>query len=277
MSPDNHSRQDLNDVIHRTMQREGHVERDEHRTSVLVPRQDMTGADRQWAARYEAGDVVRYSRGSRTLGVEAGDYARVERVDDKTNQVSVRTDDARTVSYDPRRLQGVTVYREAERAFARGDRVQATAPDRGRDVANRELGTVERIDKGGRMDVRFDSGRTASFEPQERRHMDYGYAMTSHSSQGQTANRVLVHVETERASDRLVNQRLAYVAVSRGRHNAQIYTDDKTKLASRLERNVSHRSALERGQSSPVPAHSVSRQPQPSESREQGMAVARTW
>jgi hypothetical protein len=136
------------------MQREGHVERNEHRTSVLVPRQDLTGADRQWAARYEAGDVVRYSRGSRTLGVEAGDYARVERVDDKANQVTVRTDDARTVSYDPRRLQGVTVYREAERAFARGDRVQATAPDRGSDVANRELGTVEWIGKTGRMDVR---------------------------------------------------------------------------------------------------------------------------
>ena len=59
VSPDNQSREDLNDVIHRNMQREGHVERDEHRTSVLVPRQDMTGADRQWAERYEAGDVVR--------------------------------------------------------------------------------------------------------------------------------------------------------------------------------------------------------------------------
>jgi ATP-dependent exoDNAse (exonuclease V) alpha subunit len=121
------------------------------------------------------------------------------------------------IRYDPRRLQGVTVYREADRAFARDDRVQATAPDRGRDVANRELGNVERIDRTGRTEVRFDSGRTASFEPRERLHLDYGYAVTSHSSQGQTADRVLVHVETERASEQLVNRRLAYVAVSRGR------------------------------------------------------------
>jgi ATP-dependent exoDNAse (exonuclease V) alpha subunit len=45
--------------------------------------------------------------------------------------------------------------------------------------------------------------RTSSFEASERRHLDYGYAVTSHSSQGQTAGRVLVHVETARASEKL--------------------------------------------------------------------------
>lgn len=246
VSPDNQSRQDLNDVIHRTMQREGHVDHDEHRAPVLVPRQEITGADRQWAERYEEGDVVRYSRGSKTLGIQAGDYARVEHVDAKTNQVTVRTDDERTLSYDPRRLQGVTLYRETERAFAAGDRVQSTAPDRAREVANRELGSVERIDPNGRMEIRWDSGRTSAFEAGERRHLDYGYAVTSHSSQGQTADRVLVHVETKRAGEKLVNRRLAYVALSRGRYDAQLYTDDKGKLPHLLDRDVSHRSALER-------------------------------
>ncbi len=105
-----------------------------------------------------------------------------------------------------------------------------TAPDGERGVPNRELGTVERVDRKGQMDVRWDSGRISSFEPSERRHLDYGYAVTSHSSQGQTAGRVLVHIDTERASEKLVNQRLAYVAVSRGQYDARIYTDDKSKL-----------------------------------------------
>ena len=112
-------------------------------------------------------------------------------------------------------------------------------------MPNRELGTVERIDAKGRMEIRWDSGRTFSFETHERRHLDYGYAVTSHSSQGQTAARVLVHVETERSSEKLVNQRLAYVAVSRGQYDARIYTDDKAKLARVLDRHVSHRCALE--------------------------------
>jgi hypothetical protein len=117
VSPDNQSRRDLNDVIHRTMHRESQVSRDEHQTTVLAPRQDITGADRQCAERYEEGDVVRYSRGSKALGLEAGDYARVERVDAKANQITVRADDDRRVSCDPRRLQGVTLYRETERGL----------------------------------------------------------------------------------------------------------------------------------------------------------------
>jgi conjugative relaxase-like TrwC/TraI family protein len=272
VSPDNQSRQDLNEVIHRAMQREGQVDREEHRTSVLVPRQEITGADRQWAERYEEGDVVRYSRGSRTLGIEAGDYARVERVESKMNQVTVRTNDDRTLTYDPRRLQGVTLYQEAHRTFAAGDRVQMTAPDRERGVPNRELGTVERVNAEGRMEVQWDSGRTSTLEPGERRHLDYGYAVTSHSSQGQTAGRVLVHVETERASDKLVNQRLAYVAISRGQYDARIYTDDKAKLARVLDRDVSHRSALER-----TPSYSSqqaeTRETSPSESIRHTMAA----
>jgi ATP-dependent exoDNAse (exonuclease V) alpha subunit len=277
VSPDNQSRQDLNDAIHRAMQREGHVDLHEHRGSVLVPRQEITGTDRQWAERYEEGDVVRYSRGSKALGIEAGDYARVEHVDAKTNQVTVRTDDGRTVSYDPRRLQGVTLYRESERAFAAGDRVQMTTPDRERGVPNRELGTVEGIDTTGRMEIRWDSGRTSSFEASERRHLDYGYAVTSHNSQGQTAGRVLVHVETDRASEKLVNRRLAYVAVSRGQYDARIYTDDKGKLARALDRDVSHRSALDHGRT-PSPARDVGREFNiaGSGSASQSMAVARS-
>jgi conjugative relaxase-like TrwC/TraI family protein len=271
VSPDNQSRQDLNDVIHRAMQREGHVDRDEHRTSVLVPRQEITGADRQWAEQYEQGDVVRYSHGSKALGIEPGDYALIEHVEAKTNQVTVRTDDDRALRYDPRRLQGVTLYRETERAFAAGDRVQMTAPDRERGVANRELGTVERVHTNGRMEVRWNSGRTSSFEPHERRHLDYGYAVTSHSSQGQTAGRVLVHVATERASEKLVNQRLAYVAVSRGQHDARIYTDDKVKLTRALGRDVSHRSALEK---SSTPASEQGMQGQISRSESIGHAMA---
>jgi ATP-dependent exoDNAse (exonuclease V) alpha subunit len=152
--------------------------------------------------------------GSKTLGLEAGAYARVEHVNAKENVLTVARPDGEPVTYDPRRLQGVTVYREADRALAAGDRVQFTAPDRERHVANRELGTIESIEIGGQTRVRLDSGRHVSVKAGEPHHLDHGYAVTSHSSQGQTADRVLVHVDTE-PGERLVNQRLAYVAISR--------------------------------------------------------------
>jgi len=246
VSPDNQSRRDINDVIHRAMQTAGRVDQHEYRVRVLVPRQDITGADRQWAERYDVGDIVRYTKGSKTLGIEAGEYARVERVQAKDNLVTVARQSGAPVTYDPRRLHGVTLHRETDRAFATGDRIQFTTPDRERHVANRELGTIEQIDDGGQLRLLLDSGRTVAFQVRDQPHLDYGYAVTSHSSQGQTADRVLVHVDSERAGEKLVNQRLAYVAVSRGRYDAQIFTNDKTQLGNALSRESSHRSALDR-------------------------------
>jgi len=81
-------------------------------------------------------------------------------------------------------LLGVTLYREADRAFSRGDRVQITAPNREQRIANRELGTVENIDTKGNLRLRLDSGSFVSFNIKENPHLDYGYAVTSHSSQG---------------------------------------------------------------------------------------------
>jgi ATP-dependent exoDNAse (exonuclease V) alpha subunit len=189
--------------------------------------------------------VVRYTRGSKTHGIEAGEYARVERVNEKENLVTVKRENGEQVSYDPRRLQGVTLYRETERGFSEGDRVQFTAPYKEQHVANRELGTIEKMDAGGNLQLRMDSGRNVAFNVKDHPHLDHGYAVTSHSSQGQTADRVLVHVDTEQAGEKLVNRRLAYVAVSRGRYDAQLYTNDKSHLTEQLSRDVSHRSAME--------------------------------
>jgi conjugative relaxase-like TrwC/TraI family protein len=247
VSPDNQSRREINEAIHRTMQGAGQVDTHEHKQRVLVARQEITGADRQWAGQYEAGNVVRYTRGSKTHGIEAGEYARVERVNEKENLLTVKRENGEQVSYDPRRLQGVTLYRETERAFSEGDRVQFTAPYKEQHVANRELGTIEKMDARGNLQLRMDSGRSVAFNVKEHPHLDHGYAVTSHSSQGQTADRVLVHVDTEQAGEKLVNRRLAYVAVSRGRYDAQLYTNDKSHLTEQLSREVSHRSAMEPG------------------------------
>ena len=145
VSPDNKSRRELNEVIHRELQSVGKIAEEEHGVRVLVPRQEMTGADRQWAAQYEEGDVVRYSRGSKAVGLEAGEYATVRRVDADQNLLTVEKSDGEQLTYDPRRLHGVSVYKEEARDFSEGDRVQFTAPYREEGVANRELGTVERI------------------------------------------------------------------------------------------------------------------------------------
>jgi conjugative relaxase-like TrwC/TraI family protein len=282
VSPDNDSRIALNVAIHRLRQWAGQVGDRDRRVTALVARQELTGADRQWAARYERGNLVRYTKGSRVLGLAGGEYARVVHVDVDRNELTIARQDGSAVAYDPRRLQGVTVFREAERAFAPGDRVQLTAPYRDRGLANRELGTLEHIDTRGTIRIRFDSGRVVTFPSTDHRHLDHGYAVTSHSSQGQTANRVLMHVDTQRTGEALVNRRFAYVAVSRGREDVQLYTNDKARLEFALSRETSHQSAIDAGRGVTPTDHTRASAEQTRESPEQkrtpvhpGLVIAR--
>jgi conjugative relaxase-like TrwC/TraI family protein len=243
VSPDNRSRVEINQAIRAELQDRGVVSKEEHRMQVLAPRQDLTGADRMWAARYEVGDVLRYSRASKETGIGKGEYARVSAVDATSNRLTVEQKDGSECTYDPRRQQGVSVYREEERTFSIGDRVQLTAPARELGVANRELGTIVSIGDEKRIGLKMEDGRQIQMDVNQHPHLDHGYAVTSHSSQGQTAERVLVHVDTELGAKDLLNNRMAYVAISRGAHDAQLFTNDREKLPLALGNDVSHQSA----------------------------------
>ena len=110
-----------------------------------------------------------------------------------------------TVLYSCAILQGVTLYREAERPFSEGDRIQFTSPNRDQHVANRELGTIEKIDESGHLRIRLDPGRAVAFSIRENPHLDHGCAVTSHSSQGQTADwalRPALRLQRQAASQR---------------------------------------------------------------------------
>ena len=57
----------------------------------------------------------------------------------------------------------------------------------------------------------MDSGREVEFNARQHPHFDYGYAVRSHGSQGQTAERVLIRMDAEQAPGELVNSCIAYV------------------------------------------------------------------
>ncbi len=68
VSPDNASRRELNAAVRQELKANGTIGSEDHSFRVLVQRQEMTGAERSWASRYEINDVVRYARGSKSVG-----------------------------------------------------------------------------------------------------------------------------------------------------------------------------------------------------------------
>jgi conjugative relaxase-like TrwC/TraI family protein len=244
VSPDNASRRELNVAVRQELKANATLAPEDHSFHVLVQRQDMTGAERSWASHYEINDVVRYARGSKSVGIEAGSYGSVVGINPAANLLTVEKSSGEKAVYDPRRLTGVSVYREIDREFSVGDRIQFTAPDKSLGLANRDLAAIESIAPDGRISARLDSNRQVEFNAHEHRHFDHGYAITSHSSQGLTAERVLVNADTGVHPD-LLNSRFGYVSISRASHEATIFTDDMSKLSPQLSADVSKTSALE--------------------------------
>jgi hypothetical protein len=119
------------------------------------------------------------------------------------------------------------VYRPTELALAVGDRIRITAGGKTKDgkhrLSNGSLYSIEGFTRRG--DIIVDHGWVID---RDFGHLTHGYAITSHSSQGVTVDKVFVGVSSE--SFPATYQRTAYVALTRGKEQAVIFTDDRQEL-----------------------------------------------
>jgi conjugative relaxase-like TrwC/TraI family protein len=133
-------------------------------------------------------------------------------------------------------------YRPTPLALAAGDRVRVTAGGTTRDgkhrLSNGALLSVHGFTKRG--DIIVDHGWIVD---QDFGHLTHGYVITSHASQGVTVDKVFVGMSSE--SFPSTCQRTAYVAVTRGKEQAQIFTDNINELMRAISRPDDPLSATE--------------------------------
>jgi conjugative relaxase-like TrwC/TraI family protein len=242
--PRNREREQANREIHAALQDFGIVERTERQTTIYINR-DVTGAQRKVAAAYQVGDQIRYTTGSKQHGIEAGAYREVVKVDAENNTLTVMDERGRLVEYDPKRLKGVAVYREDERDFSVGDRIQFRAPYPEKRITTNEIAYVERID-GDRMTVRMDDAKQKriTIDLSTYKHIDYGFATTSQGAQGLGAYRVIINANAYESAQ-LLNERMGYVANSRAERHVTIYTNSKADLPYALARTSDKETAID--------------------------------
>ena len=179
-------------AVRQELKANGVVAPEDHSFRVLVQRQDMTGADRAWANHYETGDVVRYARGSKSIGIEAGSYGTVAAINPICKSAYGRNAIRRT-----RHLRSAPAYRRQRlpRSCPRVLRWRPHSVHRAGQVSSASptaiLPSSSPSAPDGRIAARLDDNRQIEFNAAEHRHFDHGYAVTSHSAQGLTAERVL--------------------------------------------------------------------------------------
>ena len=238
----------LTEAIRAELRRDGTIT-GESMTMVTLENKGLTREETRMASGYEKGDVVTFRRDYERHGVAKGQAYRVDRIDREANRISLRDRNGHAIDWRLDRWgRGQSeVYIEKEREFARGDRVQFTRSDRETGRVNGLTGNVTAIDAERRaMTVRDARGQDhqLSLDQTRDRHLRHGWVGTVHGSQGATADRSMTHLESHRAMT--VDAKTTYVAISRARHHAAIYTDSREKLADAIElRSGERQTALE--------------------------------
>jgi Viral (Superfamily 1) RNA helicase len=205
----------------------------------------LTEAEKSDPAQYEPGEMIQFHQNA-PGGITKGSRLIV----DEKNKPPVGL------------ANRFELYRPVELAVAVGDRLRVTAGGKskaGNRLNNGSLLTVQGITKRG--DIVVDHGWVID---KDFGHLTHGYCITSHASQGVTVDKVFIGLSSESlpASD----ERTGYVAVTRGREQVQIFTDDKHELLKAVSRADQMLSATELSQSmngKPVggPAKTVRRGP----------------
>lgn len=138
-------------------------------------------------------------------------------------------------------------YRPVQLALAVGDRVRVTAGGKTKDgkhkLSNGSLLNVQGFTARG--DIIVDHGWVID---RDFGHLSHGYVVTSHASQGVTVDKVFIGMSSE--SFPATNQRSAYVAITRGKEQAVIFTDDKEELLKAVSRPDDPLSATQLAESS---------------------------
>jgi conjugative relaxase-like TrwC/TraI family protein len=200
---------------------------------------DLNEAQKRDARFYESGQfayvIKRYGRFAK------GDLCPIIGTNER-GVVLIKNGRRSTMGY--RHTHRLTIATERDTNIARGDRLQLKFNGKSKEgyaITNGELVTVRRVHVDGSLTIEDDRQTVKTLSPQQRL-FNRGYAVTSYASQGKTVDTVLLADAACRAA---TNRNQWYVAISRGRKRAIVFTDNKADLRASIEQSGDRGLALE--------------------------------
>ncbi|MGV7180270.1 MobF family relaxase [Xanthomonas axonopodis] len=236
----NEARREINRMVRESLDLTG-----KGREFETLTRVDMTQAQRRFAPSYQPGMVIQPEKDYQKAGLTRGQTYRVKEAL-PGNALVLQRQDGTTTTINPRKATQLSVYHLERAELSIGDTVRINRNDPGRDLTN-----------GDRMRVAGVIGGTVKLESVEQRdgrparalelpvnkplHLEHAYASTVHSSQGLSNDRALIALDTK---SRTTSMNLYYVAISRARQEARVYTNNRGELPSAIARRFDKSMAL---------------------------------
>ena len=235
LDPTREGRQQLTDAIRAALIRDRQLGDDALVATVLEPC-GLTRAEAGQATSYAPGQIVTFRKGGRGKPRPGIGY-HVDQVDADRGSVRLIGPKDKAIDWQPARwgADQAEAFVEREEEFRSGDRVQFTRNNYRAKRLNGQVATVMAVDpQGASLWLATEDGERQMLDLRHLadRHIRPGWVRTIHSAQGATAERVIAHLEAFRAN--IVDAGAAYVAISRARSHAAIYTDSRSALTDAL-------------------------------------------
>ncbi|AKK24982.1 MobF family relaxase [Pandoraea oxalativorans] len=239
----NDARREINRMVRESLALTGRGREFETLTRV-----DMTKAQRRFAPSYQPGMVIQPERDYQKAGLARGETYRVREAL-PGNMLVLQCPDGTMATINPRRATQLSVYQLERAELSVGDAVRINRNDAGRDLTNGDrmrvagvaghavtLESLESIERRGGGPVR--SLELSAARPL---HLEHAYASSVHSAQGLTSERALIALDTR---SRTTSMNLYYVAISRARQEARVYTNSLGELPDAIARRFDKSTAL---------------------------------
>lgn len=213
-------------------------------TDTLV-RVDTTQAQRRFAPTYKVGMVVEPEKDYQVFGLKRGALYTVAAVE-AGNLLVLKDEAGNTHRANPRAATRLSVYTLERTELAVGDTIRINRNDAALDLTNGDRLKVAKIEPG---QVTLQAPPAAG-EAQGRQvvlplakplHLEHAYSSTVHSAQGLTTDRSLLDIDTK---SRTTSMNLWYVAISRARQEAHVYTNARTELPAAISRQFTKTLAM---------------------------------
>jgi conjugative transfer relaxase protein TraI len=249
ITPANADRIIVNDLIRTQLKREGTLIGEESKISILLPR-NLSKVATGHSDQYKIGDVVHFNCGIRSVGITKGSYLSVSDIDTNTKTLLLKNDKNETIAWQPhkqggQRKGGVEVYTRENRGLCVGDQIRWTRSQKAQGQFSADTANVIAI-KEQTATIKLHNGNIQNIDmtKDQNKHFDHAYASTTYAAQGKTIRHVITYEDSRHTN--LTNQAGFYVAISRAKLDATIYTNDSTALQDRLIKNTGEKtSAME--------------------------------
>ncbi|WP_286762456.1 MULTISPECIES: MobF family relaxase [Rhodopirellula] len=166
------------------------------------------------------------------------------------------------------------VYAEHKIAIAAGDKIRfslgGTARGGKQRISNGRLDEVKGFDKSGNLIL-----KNGWIVERDYGHMDLGYVITSHASQGK--DRHIAMAAMGESSLPAINAKQFYVTVSRGSEDVMIFVNDKAKIRQAIMRSGEQLSATEMMKQAADSREQKSPSPEPARHQQDAKQSRHAW